>query len=221
MKRYTWLLIVFGVVVFGLTIIIYLSQRVLASPLAPVADIQAISAEKPIEGWIVCQDLGIGPVPGLPDNRQRFILCHPSGWEVRVYCLDVGEPPPNIGRNCTRINEDTYFCGNAFQRLREYRVLVTPTDTPTPTNTPTNTPTPTHTPTPTTTPTPTLTSTATATSTPTRLAPVVTPPRRPRPGGRGNAWLVGWAVAGAGFFALYAAGTVYLLRKRREKISNE
>lgn len=214
MKRYTWFFIVFGVVILGLTAVVNLAQYVLASPLVPVADIQATSAEMPIEGWIVCQDLGIGPVPGLPDNRQRFILCHPSGWEVRVYCLDVGDPPPNIGRNCTRINEDTYFCGNAFQRLREYRVLVTPTDTPTPTNTPT----PTSTPTPTQTPTPTFTSTstATATSTATPHAPVVTPSRRPRPGGRGNAWLVGWAVGGAGFFLLYAAGAIYLVIRRRK-----
>jgi hypothetical protein len=157
---------------------------------SPAAALEATSAEKPVDGWIVCQDLGIGPVPGLPGPRQRLLLCHPSGWQVRVYCLDTTKPPPPIGHSCTRTGWDTYRCGKIYQPLREYRIQTTPTSTPTPS--------------PTATQTPTLTPTATATSTSTP-APVVVTPVRVRPGGGGNGWLVLRAVGAVAITLLCAA----------------
>lgn len=93
-------------------------------------------AEKPIEGWTVCADLGVGTVPGQPSPRQRVRLCHESGWVVNTYCLRPDLPVPILGTTCTRTSEDSYFCGNGLQPLREYRIVETPVPTPTPTSTP-------------------------------------------------------------------------------------
>lgn len=128
--------------------------------------------QKPVYNWRVCADLGVGPVPGTGLRRLRLRLCHSRGWQVLTYCLQPERPAPAIGTVCSRINEDTYWCGNGIQNLREYRVQETPTPTPTPTAT--GTPAPTVTPTPTT------------------VAPTpTTPTRRARPGGPG---LVEWAI---------------------------
>jgi len=151
-------------------------------PRAPLLD-------PPISGWRVCADLGIGPVPGVDGNRQRFRLCHDQGWQMRVYCLQPTRPAPPLGTVCRRVTDDTYSCGAGLQNLREYRVETTPTATPTlaptraPTNTPTATATVTQTPTPTPTETETPTSTATATSspTPTRTSTVTPTPTTPGP----------------------------------------
>jgi hypothetical protein len=157
-------------------------------------------AQKPINNWFICKDLGVGPVPGVPSVHQRFDLCHLKGWVVKVYCLEPNKPAPIMGATCSRRGEDTYYCGLAVQLLREYLQQETPTPeftptatpTVTPTNTPTATPTTTPTVTPTYTPTPTNTPTLTPTFTATLVTPTSTPPprtptpTRPRPGGPGN-----------------------------------
>jgi len=170
------------------------------NPAAQSADALPPLADKPIYNWRVCQDLGVGPVPGLPEPHQRLRLCHNKGWEVLAYCLRPDLPVPELGTICTRISKDSYWCGKGMQPLKEYKLVQDPTDTPTPTATftatstptftPTPTSTPTYTPTPTSTNTPTSTSTATptATFTPTSTAtntPVPPKPTRTPPGGRG------------------------------------
>jgi hypothetical protein len=145
-------------------------------------------ATKPVNNWYVCANLGIGPVPGLPDPRQRFKVCQDTGWEIYAYCIQPNIPAPTLGTICSLINDQTLFCGAGVQSLREYRILQTPaavtetpTLTPSPTATNTETPTPTNTATITPTNTPTLTPTPRISATP-RVAS--TP--RPRPGGEGN-----------------------------------
>lgn len=105
----------------------------------PVTSARAaqLQATKPVTGWYVCRDLGIGSVPGVPDPRQRLQLCHNDGWTVNVYCTQVGLPVPPLGRSCTRIGAEKYSCGADYQILREYRILETPVDTPVPNATPT------------------------------------------------------------------------------------
>lgn len=154
-----------------------------------VSKLLAPQLDLPISGWHVCADLGIGPVPGVNGNRQRFRLCHNQGWQIRVYCLQPTRPAPPIGSMCTRVSDDTFACGAGIQNLRTYRIEVTPTPTSTltPTRAPTHTPTPTSTVTETPTPTPTETATpspsATATSspTPTRTSTVTPTPTTPGP----------------------------------------
>jgi len=110
----------------------------------PVTSARAaqLLSEKPISGWYVCRDLGIGIVPGVPDLRQRLQLCHDEGWIVNTYCTQPGLPVPPLGRSCTRIGEEKYSCGANYQLLREYLILATPVNTPTPNATPTQTITP-------------------------------------------------------------------------------
>lgn len=129
------------------------------------------SSEKPVDGWIICQDLGVGTVPGLDEVRQRFKLCHPTGWEVLTYCLRPGLPQPAIGASCTRTGEDTYWCGRGIQPVKEYTVVQIPTTPPPPTATftpatPPSVNQPTHTP----------------EEKPTQPVPLQ-PTRRPPPGG--------------------------------------
>lgn len=193
----------------------------------------------PTYGWEVCADYGVGPVPGLGENRQRFALCHADGWKLQAYCLDPGVDAPPAGRICQRIDADRYWCGDTVQRLAEYGVIETPgpTDTPTPTASATSTSTPTATQTPTVTAsatsiltdTPTATPTSsitpmptstpqeqrfdTPTPTPARARPTATPYKRPRPGGPGNANLV--MGFGLGGLALVSAGWAALRLRRR------
>jgi hypothetical protein len=143
---------------------------------ASAGEIPELDPEKPVYNWWVCADLGVGPVPGESEPRQRLRLCHNKGWEVKVYCLRPDLPVPPLDRTCTRVSEDTYWCGDPYQPVREYNVLQTPTNTPTsaPTNTPTSTPTNT----------PTNTPTSTPTNTPIPIDPTLIP--RTPPGGEGN-----------------------------------
>jgi len=178
-------------------VVLYAQTAHSTTPKSPPPENLLQTTPLPIRGWVVCRDLGIGRVPGLPDPRQRFRLCHPDGWELLAYCLQPNLPAPTIGTLCTRTGERTFFCGEGLQELREYRVQETPTPvfTPTPSTSPTPSPTTTSTPTatPTITPTPTSTTTAspsptapTATPTPTTTATPVespTPTNRPPPGG--------------------------------------
>jgi hypothetical protein len=169
-----------------------------AAPVLPKIQIQE---NKPIEGWVVCKDLGIGTVPGVSGTHQRIRLCHQDGWVVNTYCLRPDLPVPMLGGLCTRVSEDTYNCGRGLQPLKEYQVRQTPTvpspltDTPTstqtntPTQTPTSTQTQTQTPTPTNVPEIQPTETSTPIVMPTRpVIPYQTPTipvYRPSPGGFG------------------------------------
>ena len=148
----------------------------------------AMLAPMPINNWYVCADLGIGPVPGLPDPRQRFKVCHDSGWEVYTYCIEPNIPAPTLGTICSLINDQTFFCGAGVQSLTEYRILQTPAaSTGTPSVTPSPTATNTATPTPTNTATLTPTNTPTLTPTPLNSAtPLAARTPRPHPGGQGN-----------------------------------
>jgi hypothetical protein len=129
--------------------------------------------EKPIYGWYVCGDLGFGNVPGVPNPRVRLRLCHDEGWVLYTYCTQPNLPAPPLGTICERISGRTFVCGGGYQRIREYRIIQMPVDTPTPTSTPTLTATlgPGQTRTP-----------QLATDT-----PVATQRTRVRPGGPGNA----------------------------------
>lgn len=200
----------------GLIIILVLLAliwtRVDSSPhLIPLAEGNAAPSAKPIYNWRVCQDLGMGTIPGVPGQRQRFRLCHRRGWVVLSYCLQPSWPAPSVGSICTRFNEDTYYCGSGIQNLREYLIEETPTATPTLTNTATPTPTNTITPTPTntvtTTPTNTVTPTPTNTPTPTATPILVTETptitQRPRAGGVGN--------EGHGIFRALAASAILMI----------
>ncbi len=144
---------------------------------APLDDRLAapLEAAKPVYNWWVCEDLGLGPVPGVSGLRQRFRLCHHQDWEVLAYCTQPGLPAPSLGQRCTRISNKTYQCGSGVQVVREYDILDTPAPSPTITATPgpNDTPTPTPTtpaPSPTFTPTPTRTATTVSPTTPARPA---------------------------------------------------
>jgi hypothetical protein len=228
MKRLVWIsLLLIGI--FGTGLTAWLAYRFAYSSHNERASI--ILAPKPINNWYVCANLGIGPVPGLPDPRQRFKVCHDSGWEVYAYCIEPNIPAPSLGTVCTLINDQTFFCGAGVQSLREYRILQTPaagtgtpsvTPTPTSTNTATPTPTNTSTPTSTNTTTPTTTNTPTLTATPTPFnstTPHAPRTPRPRPGGAGN--LASWhrmlSLLGAGLL-LIVSGILSLLLVRNGKI---
>jgi hypothetical protein len=93
------------------------------NPAAQSADALPQLANKPIYNWRICQDLGIGPVPGLYEPRQRLRLCHNKGWEVLAYCLRPDLPVPQLGTKCTRVSEDSYWCGNGIQPVKEYELI--------------------------------------------------------------------------------------------------
>lgn len=164
--------------------------------------------DMPVYGWVVCEDLGMGDVPGVPDPVQIFRLCNQPAWELLAYCLEPEIPPPPEGTICERIDANTFWCGDGYQQLRQFQILQTPTpvppDTPTPTQTPTYTATYTSSPTSTVTLTNTPIPTATSTITPTT---VITPTETPRPamGGKGNVetgdvvrWVIGFFSIGLG-----------------------
>ncbi len=153
----------------------------------------------PVYEWFVCEILGEGPVPGVPEPRLRFRVCHNEGWEILAYCLQPNWPAPEVGAACALIDSDTFWCGEGIQNLRQYALLQTPTPSPSPTplSTATSTPSPTPTLVPATatpsTPLPTQTgSPVVATATPSATSipsvptqPVATPIQRPSPGGSG------------------------------------
>jgi hypothetical protein len=179
----------------------------------------------PVYNWRVCEDLGMGTVPGVPGTVQRFRVCHRQGWDLLAYCLQPLIPPPPLETICERINEDTFWCGDQYQLLRYYQILQTPTPgpsdtpvtptetlTPVPTLTQTITPLPTgtSTPTPTDTPFPTVTETPSPTLTetpPVPTVPVMTQTQRPPPGGSGNVdgisavrWFFGFLLLAGGLW---------------------
>jgi hypothetical protein len=166
-----------GNLVFALVVAVF-ALFVQSTP--ETASARMLSASKPVNGWYVCKDLGIGPVPGVTGVRQRLKLCHDGGWEITAYCINPGLPVPPVGKTCSRTSDLNYRCGAAFQHMAEDRILQTPVEppTPTPTGTATSTPTATatETATPTSTPTATETSTPTATVTSTSTATTTSTP---------------------------------------------
>lgn len=155
-------------------------QQQMDSLLAPHSVLQ--QGEMPVYGWQVCADMGIGPVPGIADDRQRFRLCHNDGWRVRTYCVQPNWPPPVLGAACVRFNDTDFYCGQGLQNLRIYEVLDTPTPSPTPL--PTATQQPTSTPAP------------TFTNTPVIPSPLPTRFSRPQAGGMGFRDLLGLSKLG-------------------------
>jgi len=171
-----FLVIISALVLLGI-LGLHNSPTAAAKSAASVVQEIALQEDKPVNGWVVCKDLGVGPVPGLSGNRQRIRLCHQAGWEVDTYCLRPDLPVPLVGGSCQRTGPDTYWCGNGLQPLKEYRIRQTPTPTPTETLTPTPSPTPTQT----------STQTPTTQATQPTLVPYPTeyPTPRPKPGGLG------------------------------------
>ena len=178
--KHSSIVTVFGLagilLVLGVAALVWVQVGSASSELPAEAGLTGVLSplyDKPVHNWRVCADLGVGMVPGLGIRRQRFRLCHNSGWRVLAYCMQTNRPAPRVGARCSRTGEETYWCGSGVQNLREYRVEDTPVPTPTqpvPTGTPTS-------------PTPTPTQTASQT-------PMPGPPRQARPGGPGFAgWL--------------------------------
>ena len=152
-----------GALGIALIFAIFLVYNVVSAPPEPVESfaiprLQSLTTSaKPVNGWYICMDLGVGPVPERVRDRQRFIVCHPDGWEIKSYCLNPNLPNPPVGAQCTRTGELTYWCGAGVQPVKEYPEPPPPTPNFTPTYTPTPTPTYTSTPTPSPTATPTAT----------------------------------------------------------------
>jgi len=181
-------LLIFGLGCLGCLGLVLFRPAASVSSAGPPAAALAPGAARPIYGWRICQDLGVGLVPGLGVNRQRFKICQGEGWVSLAYCTNTNLPAPPLGTLCSFVNATDLWCGDQYQLLREYAVVataaptLTPTRTPTrtftPTNTPTSTPTRTFTPTATATPTRTATATPTAKATATRTrAPTASPTR--------------------------------------------
>lgn len=184
-RNFLWI----GAAILAVVLLIILVAYLMASgrPRSPSINAQALEGPKPTDNWYVCAVLGMGPVPGVNGQRLRFRLCHNEGWEVLAYCLQPRWPAPELGATCTRIDENTYWCGEGLQNLREYGIL----QTPVPTFPAVSTSVPTATfPPPLAQATPTI-----ATVAPTATAPPPTPTRvaasvRQSPGGKGFlAWL--------------------------------
>lgn len=162
----------------------------------------------PQNNWIVCEDLDVGIIPGT-EPAQRFRLCHPTGNRLLAYCLDRDVTPPPVGTNCELLDQDTFWCGNDYQRLRPYTILRTP---PPPTTTPRITPTQVPTATHTVIENPQEEQTPPSSDTPTETPPPPpTPTSRPPMGGDGNlqfgdllSWTIGLLFLG---FSLVIIGS--------------
>jgi hypothetical protein len=184
-RNFLWI----GAIILVVVLLIVLIAYLLASgrPRSPSPDAQALAGPKPTNNWYVCAILGVGSVPDVNGERARFRLCHNDGWEVLTYCLQPRWPPPELGATCTRLDENTYWCGDGLQNLREYGVLQTPVPTFAVQATATSLPTSTLPPLPTMTPTAPLLPTATISPPTPTLGPLA---GRQSPGGKGFlAWL--------------------------------
>jgi hypothetical protein len=196
-----------GCVVFGLAVLAFaLSTSFGRSESLPLTRQQG---GLPVNGWIICQDLGIGPVPGGPGNIQRFRLCQGSGWEVSAYCLEPAKPVPPLNALCSMVNATDFWCGDPVQQVREYQIEQTPVPTPQATATSLPSSTPTFTPTSTLTSIPTVAATSQQTATApvgaggVTLTPQATLFVRPHAGGPGNLLPLlsaGLIIAGIGLF---------------------
>jgi len=173
-----------------IAIITLLSVSILLIGLKVINPVSANQQQNnlPKYGWVVCEHLGFGEVPGH-EPADRFKLCNQNVWEVLAFCIQPEVPVPPLGTICSLGNENIFWCGDDIQLLQLYQILPTPIPSPTDTPTPTNTPTPTSTATVTPTTTPTQTPTSTPSVTPTEVIPpteTVTPTQRDRLGGSGN-----------------------------------
>jgi len=120
-----------GILILGLSMTLGFILARMWLPSTPVQAAIQIFAP-PTYNWFVCEDLGFGTVPGVPDPRQILRLCHNQGWEIRTYCLQPGLLAPPVGTNCSHTPEDTYWCGDTYQLLQEFALDVTPTASPVP-----------------------------------------------------------------------------------------
>jgi len=192
-----------GVLLIALAAVAIALLLAFQRPKSPPAEAKLLEGPLPTDNWYVCAILGMGAIPGVKDTRLRFRLCHPDGWEILAYCLQPRWPAPELNAVCTRLDGNTYWCGEGMQNLREYRLIQTPLPTQTTLPTLTPIPTATHTPLPPTasaTPTPipaglTATSLAATSAAATLAAPSgpqqpAASAQRPSPGGIGfAAWL--------------------------------
>jgi hypothetical protein len=186
-----------------------------ASTEPPLAPLVQEPPPGPLHGWMVCAVLPEGTIPGLPDQRQRFELCHPEGWRIQVYCRNPGMPLPELGALCSQIGEGHFWCGTGIQELQMYGLLQTPVPTPTAPATATATATPIATLPPILTSTPIVIA---ATAIPTTALDLNTPAApydRPRAGGPGPLDLLGWLLALGGLAALPLGLWKRLLPRRR------
>ena len=179
----------------------------------------------PKYGWTLCEDLGVGEVPDFPP-RQRFRMCAENSWQALAHCLDESFPAPPVGSACELYQQDTFWCGEEYQLLRVYQVLLTPS--PVPTATETSTPTPTNTITPTATYTPTTAPTNTPTAHPAfagtqtqavaiTSVPSATPTQRPKMGGGSGLEAMDVFRVVLGIMIIGSGTTVALKDWRRDK----
>jgi len=68
----------------GLVLLVSLGSVFLGIEVFQAFAVQKNVISMPKYGWYICQDLGVGPIPDT-NPAQRFILCHPGGWEVHAY----------------------------------------------------------------------------------------------------------------------------------------
>jgi hypothetical protein len=195
--RFGWKIMKRALFISGMIGFFYLVLINLAVPgsppqAAPKVSSDALLAARPVYGWRVCADLGVGLVPGLGIYRQRFRLCQGEGWVSLAYCTQTNQTPPPVNTLCSFVNASDVWCGDNYQILREYSVVATAAPSPTRTFTPTFTFTPSATRTFTATNTATFTNTPTASYTPTRTRTpavnqtVTVAPSRSRTPGRLN-----------------------------------
>lgn len=195
-----------------LGLFIFPPARGISAPVKGFRSAPLQQAALPIHGWVVCADLGFGPVDGVPESVQRMLMCHGDGWMVRAYCTEPQKLAPETNTFCSMVSESDFWCGDEVQVMRFYQFQQTAAPSSTPTATATATPTRTATPAPS------LTNTAPSTLvTPqggleTTPAPLATVFIRPHAGGNGTSgpFLAGLAAA-AGLGLLAAA----ILIKRR------
>jgi len=192
-----------GIVFILLAVIVtslMITARIVAAPES--------QSDTPVHGWNVCEDLGMGSVPGVGDTRQRFRLCN-SGWELLTYCLNPLMTAPSVGMQCSRISENRYWCGDSVQEVQFYQMVQTPapeaqatrTQTPTVTFTPTSPP-----------PTSPPEDQSRGGGEEEQPAPTAQPAPRPQPGGPGN---LGYLLA-AGLVLLGGSGfSIYRLLGKR------
>lgn len=172
-------------------------------------------SDTPVHGWRVCEDLGMGSIPGVGDPRQRFRLCN-SGWEVLTFCVNPGVTPPTVGSLCSRVSENRYWCGDGVQEIQFYQLQQTPAPEPSaiPTFTPTFTPVPTLTPLPTSLPPTQETEDRPIGGGEENHTPTSVPPLdRPQPGGPGN---LGYLLAAGVSFLGGSGFTLYRFLNKRK-----